>query len=70
MDWTYEKYLRDQELEEIEDKYSGRYRIITDLISESDIDAESLDYSVRSANQISFSSVAGFNQHPNSSQEM
>jgi len=63
MDWTYEKYLRHQELQVIEDGYSCKYRPIFGLVS-------LLDYPVQSANKILFPTVAGFQQHPKSSEEM
>jgi hypothetical protein len=66
MDWIYEKYLRNQELKELEHEYkTTRRRTAYKFFVQS-----RLEPPVRSADQIRSSSVSGFNQHPNSSQEM
>jgi hypothetical protein len=71
MDWMYEKYLRNKELRELENKHQTQYRRITSFVDTLDTDAqESFSYPVQSANKAFFSSVAGFRRHPNSSQEM
>jgi hypothetical protein len=70
MDWTYEKYLRNQELEEIDNIYSSEYMPILSLASLLDSTSGSFNDPVRSVDQMFCSSVAGFTQHPNSSKQM
>ncbi len=67
MHWTYEKYLRNQELAELENQDPRIYLPITDL---NDTIVELRIYPTRSVNKILFSSVDGFIQHPNSSRDM
>jgi hypothetical protein len=66
MNWIYEKYLRNQQLKELEHEYkTTRRRTACKLFMQF-----RLEPPVRSTDQIRSSSVSGFNQHPNSSQEM
>jgi hypothetical protein len=65
MDWTYEKYLRNEELQMVEAIYlERRARVACGMRYGPS------QYSVRPAGKHRFVPIGGFNQHPNESQDM
>jgi hypothetical protein len=65
MDWTYEKYLRNVELEEVEAMYRGKRRRVA-----CGIRCSPPRYPMRPEGKHRFVPVGGFKQHPNESQNM
>jgi hypothetical protein len=59
MDWIYEKYLRNQELKETENARGLR-----------ETNYSSSSYFLEPTDNIQLSSVTGFDEHPNSSEDM
>lgn len=65
MDWIYEKYLRNIELEQVE----ADYRVRSSQIA-CGMRCGPPQYPMRPESKHQFVSMAGFTQHPNESQEM
>ena len=65
MDWTYEKYLRNVELEEVE----ARYRYASSRVG-CGLRGDPPQYPMRPEGKHRFVPVGGFKEHPNESQDM
>ncbi|CAF4237728.1 unnamed protein product, partial [Adineta steineri] len=65
IDWMYEKYLRNIELEEVEAHYRERSRQVA-----CGMRSGPPRYPVRPEGKHRFESIGGFKQHPNESQDM
>jgi hypothetical protein len=65
MEWMYEKYLRNEELERVEEEYlDASSRVACGMRGGPP------QYPLRPPGKHRFSPVGGFQQHPNVSQEM
>jgi len=65
MDWMYEKYLRNIELEEVEAEYCKR-----SSFTACGMRCRPPRYPVRPEGKHDFALIGGFKQHPNESQNM
>ncbi len=65
MDWMYEKYLRNIELEQVEAMY-----VAESLMIACGMRCGPPRYPIRPASKHQFISMGGFKKHPNESQDM